>query len=1032
MARDVVLAPSFPLLLHRLVARVCAHHHDDPLVSEIILVPNAPVARFVESALAAASPAPLLNVQVIPIRWAPQRLAPRDVHIPEPPAPLLLEGAARRLLRRHIPAMAVLDGAERALMATFTDLLDAGFIDKETVREFGASLSVEGQDRQTLKLYALWLELLTKAGLVPAQIAFARSSWPVEARWLHVFGFLRVEGVLADMIDRWAHASSDMDVAHYFPCHPDALSGKLFGYDYVAGHVEQAHLHHVSERIRAPAYSSGLFPEIDAILVRDTPGGNAMHDVRLDQVGFIAAAGEAGEVEAAARIVAEALAEPSRTVRPEDLAVLASDISLYEPFIRSIFAEMDLPVRWLHPVSAGQHPAVRWMSTLLSLPQGGFSAVSVRELLGSPFVRLPAPWDAEDFTLLDAKLREMGSTPLAGDEWRARWCDKPGEPWAELAAAFVGELKASFGAQSCGGFVELMQGFLNRWVTPKIIEDDGVLAAWVRGIECLRDLDTLGYPDDEPAGDIARVFCHDALEGVSLPGAQQARGVMVGSMSAASGMAFDRVVIMGANRGRLPRQAREDPLLSDAARSRIAADLGYGVPLASDAPRRDKLLFVLTILSARERAWVTYQHASANGDAKSPSLFFPLIFGEHADQVIQFHTDRSSRLTQIVERGEHHLTAREAARLILGEGDSRRVGMLTSLLGQAFTSGLDRARAVLRAREGTEATIFDVGAAAPRDAIVGALGSTGAWRDLDACPFRFFLGRVLRIPEPGETAGLWQPTMLDRGKLLHKALEMALLPGIPAKHQCRQRAQEAWEAARTWYLSEHRHADLPGFVALELDQVAQWFVPTLEEEIRLVARRRQAVGEGLRVGTEQSYDGMLTLDGERIPLRVRFDRLESHRAAGKSVPLRIVDYKLHTREKSIDRDAINLQAFLYAEAIESAQGIRPDTEYVEIVPESLPAQTLSVDATDRTAKDLFRRKASHLLRSALAGVWHLREEPVTCAYCPYSRVCRRYDSTILGKATRLRREHDAVLKDLDRELTKRLKPTLSQRYGGDE
>ena len=1030
MAHSVVLAPSFPALLERLVDGVCRHHLDDPLTAEIVLVPSAPVARFVESALAEAASGPLLNVQVVPIRWAIQRLASRDVDIPEPPAPLLLQTAARSLLRRHLPGMAQLAGAEQVLVATFNDLLHAGFGDLEVVAELAASLPSESRDRQTLELYARWLSLLKERGLVPAQIILTESSWTIDARWVHVYGFPRLEGVFADMVERWAQGSPSIDVFHYYPCHPDALQGRRFGYEYVAQYVEQRHMHRVSERIAAPGYSSSVFPEMDALLAREAPGVAYATDLRLDHVGFIAAAGEAGEVEAAARLVAAVLNEPRHAAQPERLAVVAPDIEVYEPFIRSCFSEMDLPVHWLHPLSAGQHPAIRWMSTGLSLPERGFPAASVRELLVSPFVRFPVPWDSGTLPALDARLEEMGATSLAGGAWRARWCDEADEPWAALVAAFIGELEATLAAESAGHFVDAMHEFLCRWVQPTIIQEPGILAPWVRGIECLRDLDALGFLDGEPPGEAACALCHEALDSASLPPGPSARGVVVGSMSAASGMAFDVVVVLGANRGQLPRPAREDPLLSDATRSRVVADLGYAVPLASDAPRRDKLLFVLTILSARERAWVTYQHADAKGESRSPSLFFPLIFGDHADRVVQLHTDRSSRLEQLSAEGERHFTAREAARLALTEGDSARVAMLSPLLGLSFTPGLDRARTQVRAREGIEPTIFDLKALAPPDLILRALGSSGGWRDLDACPFRFFLGRILKVPEALTPVGLWQPTMPDRGNLLHKALEEALRPGIPAEHDCRRRAEEAWEAARTWYLSEHRHADLPGFVALELDHVAAWFLPLLEAEIRLVHQRNCEIGEGFWVDTERRYDGALTLDGERIPLRVRFDRLEGRRTEATSIPLRIVDYKLRTREESAVRDANDLQAFLYAEAVESAQGTRPDTEYVEIVPESPSAQTLFVDATDRTAA-LFRQKASHLLRSALAGVWHLREGRSNCDYCTYSRVCRRYDSAILGKAKRLRQEHDAGLKNLNQELTTLLKPTLTPRYGGE-
>ena len=66
------------------------------------------------------------------------------------------------------------------------------------------------------------------------------------------------------------------------------------------------------------------------------------------------------------------------------------------------------------------------------------------------------------------------------------------------------------------------------------------------------------------------------------------------------------------------------------------------------------------------------------------------------------------------------------------------------------------------------------------------------------------------------------------------------------------------------------------------------------------------------------------------------------------------------------------------------------------------------------------------------GLWHLREEKTNCAYCGYSRVCRRYDSMILAKTRGIRQEYDVALKALNKVLTSHLKPTLTQRYGGDD
>ncbi len=111
-------------------------------------------------------------------------------------------------------------------------------------------------------------------------------------------------------------------------------------------------------------------------------------------------------------------------------------------------------------------------------------------------------------------------------------------------------------------------------------------------------------------------------------------------------------------------------------------------------------------------------------------------------------------------------------------------------------------------------------------------------------------------------------------------------------------------------------------------------------------------------------------------------------------------------------------------------GVRPDFEYVEIVPGRLPVERITVRADDHEASALFQEKIDLLFGVALDGIWHMRiDENRHCRLCALRRVCRRHDSLIAEKATRLGGAHETAIKELDKTLTKALYHPRSQADG---
>ena len=98
-------------------------------------------------------------------------------------------------------------------------------------------------------------------------------------------------------------------------------------------------------------------------------------------------------------------------------------------------------------------------------------------------------------------------------------------------------------------------------------------------------------------------------------------GVMVLSATAARGLAFRALFVLGVNEGVFPRTIREDAFLRDRDREVLERDLGYKVSQKLAAFDEEKLLFTLLVGAARERLYCSFQRADDGGRALAPSWY---------------------------------------------------------------------------------------------------------------------------------------------------------------------------------------------------------------------------------------------------------------------------------------------------------------------------------------------------------------------------------------------------------------------------
>ena len=96
---------------------------------------------------------------------------------------------------------------------------------------------------------------------------------------------------------------------------------------------------------------------------------------------------------------------------------------------------------------------------------------------------------------------------------------------------------------------------------------------------------------------------------------------MVLNATAARGLSFRALFVLGMNEGVFPRTIREDAFLRDRDREVLERDLGYKVSQKLAAFDEEKLLFTLLVGAARERLYCSFQRADDSGRVLAPSWY---------------------------------------------------------------------------------------------------------------------------------------------------------------------------------------------------------------------------------------------------------------------------------------------------------------------------------------------------------------------------------------------------------------------------
>ncbi len=609
-----------------------------------------------------------------------------------------------------------------------------------------------------------------------------------------------------------------------------------------------------------------------------------------------------------------------------------------------------------------------------------------------------AAQSARELRAFVSNLAERCEPPPDGSEWR-EFCD-----WAK----------------------ELLNDYLSTNSMPESEEE-----ARDKIEDALESLKTAQRIEPSPAFATFRRALDDALRAPVGHHGAVGEGVFVGSVRSAAAMRFDAAHVVGMIEGAMPPALRDDALLPERAKQNAGgAEAGFRMHRHQRASERYDYLSALRVAPS---VALSYPDADpAAGRKHYPSRWFL----ERASEIYGKPLRSQESLTEIGEVGWLSVIPSAEAALDtvaeIGGADLydydlhsisswKAAGHRVASHPLAKSGVLARTLELGRLRGGESFTEWDGNlsdiakgsrfAAALTDRALSPT-SLQSWAE---CPFRYFLGRILRLASVESPEDAHSISPLDSGSLTHRILERFMLDvqrddRIPAPG-------EAWGAARREILmrvaqEEFDKAERRGVVgkpltwALRKADIIADLDTFLEQDDEL--RRNSGVSPRYvekRFGVEGGAwkEAALELpDGSEIRFRGIIDRVDVAPNGGGALAL---DYKTGDAQyyNGLEDDPSDrgrrLQVGAYALALRRALGddaevkaaywFVSDRGKFEFRPKN------GFDAGDENARERFAAAVSAIADGIRGGVFPAnsgkREEWrggfENCKFCEFDRLC---------------------------------------------
>jgi ATP-dependent helicase/nuclease subunit B len=496
--------------------------------------------------------------------------------------------------------------------------------------------------------------------------------------------------------------------------------------------------------------------------------------------------------------------------------------------------------------------------------------------------------------------------------------------------------------------------------------------------------------------------------------------------TAARGLSFRALFILGLNEGIFPRTIREDAFLRDRDREILERDLGYKVNPKLAGFDEEKLIFALLVGAAREKLYCSFQRADDNGRVLAPSWYLSELkkaLGSDLDGYLTEVTIPRSTLekssTPPFDRDDLLLPEELAIRLSL---DAHDAGSLVANFidapelykhGRTVIAELDRSAAELCG--------FD-GAVGPLPAYWNHFSkriSPSALESYARCPFQFFVRQVLRLEPLDRPEELSGPSVAQYGELGHAILNRVYLEII----------EKGYFSGRSNFIEvDPTVAAVAQQVFADFEQKNPVGYPLtwecLKEQLtgligQVIARDLEdmAVSGFAPVALETDMTDRLPSDWppplEGITIRGRMDRIDYH---PKENRLRVIDYKFKfgaspaTPDKDLDRAALRGQRLqppfylLLGERWSNQQAkeaARVEARFYYIAPrwQDGPLVSAEFNAEGLTGKigAALKKTIAELAEGIRQGRFFI-QRGAHCEYCDVAEICRKNHPPSLWRA----------------------------------
>ena len=754
------------------------------------------------------------------------------------------------------------------------------------------------------------------------------------------------------------------------------------------------------------------------------------------------------------------------------MAVLYRMENPYGTLVRDELRLAGLPMAGPGRDSLADTGVGRTLTGLLELSQGGFARAEVMAwLTGCPVQPPGASHSGFNPSRWDSLTRRAG---IVGglDQWRDRLQghaeklvedadrrEADGEiaearafrmreeaGVADAILAFVDKLAADVTAPDTGSSWADYCGWagrlLDEYLSPNIPDEEVSFRERIdRALEELRGADRVR---PSPTFEEFRSSVSDALRAVVGHLGTTGRGIFVSSFGAAAGMSFDVVWLVGMIEGGTPPSLTPDPLLPEPVWREAE-----GPPRREERIAQERYDYLSAVASAPRR-FLSYPVA----DAASQRQVYPsrwLLEQASALEGRPVHTSGLARLGNrpwlSVDVSAQHALA-EVPDTSLADGHDyylnrllrwRNAGERISTHPLAGLGTLFRANRLGLSRYAIRLTEFDgnltqvAGEGRFAKALERAAVSPTSLESWAGCPFRYFLGNVLRLSAleaPEETEVI---SALERGSLIHGILERFVVeteasgaapnPGASWDEEGSRRLMELAEQA--FAEAEARGVTgKPLLWDLAKQDIREDLTTFLEEDARL-----RTINDTKLVMPEARF-GMggetpeVADEATGLSFRGIIDRLDVNSAGDSAL---VIDYKTggSYSYRDLEKDPIDrgkrLQLGVYSLA---ARQMVPGAALVRAAYwfttnrgrfQFFPRMYFNID--DEGTADRFRYGVSAIVEGIRAGVFPAnpgasgdRGQPENCRFCDFDSLCpsrrieiweRKKEDTLLDSYLRL-------------------------------